>query len=86
MLFFFTQNNGKMYIFDRNDINITFMAYDNFHDFSCISSEFCDGRCIGKRKFSNIIFNVFGDSHCLSNAPDGEIEYPLICQYVRFYV
>ena len=65
---------------------IEFTTYSDLMDYSCLSPEFCGGQCIGKRKYSNMIFTVTGNTYCLKNAPDGVAEYPVICQYVRLLI
>jgi hypothetical protein len=76
-----------MYIFGKDPNQIEFMTYTDFSDFSCISSEFCGGKCISKRKYSDMLFTVSDGSYCLKNAPDGHALIPVICQYVRnFYL
>lgn len=82
--FYVFKNNGKMYIFGKDPNQIEFTTYTDFNDYSCISPEFCGGQCIGNRKYSNMLFMVTDGSFCLKNAPDGNSEYPVICQYVRY--
>ena len=73
-----------MYIFGNDPNQIEFVTYADLTDFSCLSSEFCGGRCISKRKYSNMLLIVTGSSRpCLKNAPDGQSSIPVICQYVK---
>lgn len=67
--------------YNQTDASSTkFIYYSNDHEFSCLSSDFCEGKCSNNNTQSGVFYKINDNTSCIVNDVEEEYVDFVFCQ------